>query len=265
MAKSVLLSKRLGTDVPTDQIYVIYGAPGSGKTSLASTFPKTKEAPMLYIDILEGGTKVIPKKDLEMTDVVSVTDYEDIEGILQDLFNGYAVDDSGTKVPVKYSTIVIDTLTNLEYIMKEYLKRSSGKNDMTLALWGKTKDNSDSIFNFLKKLHQKTGAIVVGIAHDKKVDDEENPSFNKMIPALMNSASTSLCAKSSYVWYTKVENVNESDSEGNVTTKIVFNTYIDAYPYLVTKCRKPKEFILPNVKIKDLTYGAFKKNVLDKL
>lgn len=263
---SVLLTKRMiGTAVPTDQIFVIYGAPGSGKTTLASTFPKTKEAPMLYIDILEGGTKVISKSDLEFTDVVNVTSYEEMASILEDVFNGYAVDTDGKKVPIKYSTIVIDTITNLEYLMKESLKQDSGKTDMTLQLWGKAKDNSDAMFNFLKKLHQKTGAVVVGIAHEKKTENQDNPGFDKIIPSLMTSASTSLCAKASYVWYTKVEEVNESDKDGNVETKIVFNTYIDAYPFLVTKCRKPKDFVLPKVAVTGLTYSTFKKNVLDKL
>lgn len=263
--ESVLLSRRVsGSAVPSDQVFVIYGAPGSGKTTLASTFPKTKDAPMLYIDILEGGSKVISKADLEMIDSISISEYSELDSILTDLYNGYSIDSKGAKVELKYSTIVIDTLTNLEYILKQHLKDSNNKSDMTLQLWGKAKDNEEFVFNLLKKLHQKTGAIIVGIAHEKKVEDEENPSFNKIIPALMNSASVALCAKASYVWYTKVENVHESKDDGTVDTKVVFNTYIDAYPYLVTKCRKPKAFTIVG-KVTDLHYDKFKKNVLDKL
>ena len=262
---SVLLKKRInGTDVPSDQVFVIYGAPGSGKTTLASTFPKTKEAPMLYIDILEGGSKVISKADLDMIDQISINTYAELEEILQDVYNGYATDDDGNKIPIKYSSIVIDTLTNLEYIMKDQLKKDSNRNDMTLQLWGKAKDSSEYIYNLLKRLHQKTGAVIIGIAHEKKIEDEENPSFNKVIPSLMNSASIALCAKASYVWYTKVELVHTSKDDGTVDTSVVFNTYIDAYPYLVTKCRKPKTFTIVG-KVTDLTYDKFKKNVLDKL
>lgn len=265
MSKSVLLSRRVsGISVPSDQVFVIYGAPGSGKTTLASTFPKTKDAPMLYIDILEGGSKVISKKDLELIDNVSIDTFEELDSVLNDVYNGYAIDDAGKKVPVKYSTIVIDTITNLEYILKEHIKQAHNKSDMTLQLWGKTKDNSEFIFNLLKKLHQKTGAIVVAIAHEKKIEDEEDPSFNKIIPSLMVSASNTLCAKASYVWYTKVENVHTSKDDGTVETETVFNTYIDAYPYLVTKCRKPKAFTIKS-KVTDLTYDKFKSNVLDKL
>lgn len=262
---SVLLDKRKkGVDVASDQVFVIYGAPGSGKTTLASTFPKTKEAPMLYIDILEGGTKVIAKSDLELMDIISVNEYEELDSILKDLYNGYSVDADGKQVPLKYSTIVIDTLTNLENILKQHLKDENNKTDMTLQLWGKAKDSEEVIFNLLKRLHQKTGAIIVGIAHEKKIEDDQDSSFNKIIPSLMVGASIALCAKASYVWYTKVENVHKSKEDGTIDTQIVFNTFIDAYPYLVTKCRKPKLFLIQG-KVTDLTYDKFKKNVLDKL
>ena len=47
---SILLQKaRTVNETPIDEVYVIYGNAGTGKTVLASTFPKTKEAPMLYI------------------------------------------------------------------------------------------------------------------------------------------------------------------------------------------------------------------------
>ena len=262
MSGTLLAKMKAGREVPSDEIYVIYGAPGSGKTTLASTFPKDNK--MLYIDILEGGSKVIPKKDLEQIDIIRIDKFTDLENILNELYVGVVKDDTGKDVKVKYSTIVIDTLTNLEYILKEHLKESNNKPDMTLNLWGKAKDNSDMVYNLLKKLHQKTGSTIVGITHEKKVEDEVDTSFNRIIPALMTSASIALCAKASYVWYTKVENEHTSKDDGTIETTPAFFTYIDAYPFLVTKCRKPKSFkIVP--KVKDLDYDKFKKNVLDKL
>jgi hypothetical protein len=80
----------------------------------------------------------------------------------------------------------------------------------------------------------------------------------------MTSAATSLCAKASYVWYTNIEKEQILDADNNVISKTKFNTYINAKPYLLTKCRKPKDFKVPE-KITDLTYDKFKKNVLDKL
>jgi hypothetical protein len=90
---------------------------------------------------------------------------------------------------------------------------------MTLQLWGQAKDNQEDIYNLLKYLHVKTGAIIVGIAHEKEVKDDDNPEFNTLIPSLMTSAATSLCAKASYVWYTNIEKEQILDADNNVISK----------------------------------------------
>ena len=110
----------------------------------------------------------------------------------------------------------------------------------------------------------QTGAKIVAIAHEKELSDDNNPDFNTIIPSLMTSSSVSLCAKASFVWYTKVEREDSVDVNNNVVSKTNFVTYISAHPYLVTKCRKPKDFKVPE-KVTDLTYDKFKKNVLDKM
>jgi ATP-dependent 26S proteasome regulatory subunit len=48
-----ILSDRSKTIAETsiDGVFVIYGGPGTGKTVLASTFPKSKEKPLLVLDI----------------------------------------------------------------------------------------------------------------------------------------------------------------------------------------------------------------------
>lgn len=261
---SILQGKKMkATLAPVDQVYVIYGKAGSGKTVLASTFPKTEEEPLLYLDILEGGIGSVDSKDKELIDWVPIETFEEIDSVLEDVIQGYSEVD-GKKIPVKYSTIVIDSLTQMEYLLKKYLKSSAGKSSMTLQLWGQAKDNQEDIYNLLKFLHVKTGAIIVGIAHEKEVKDDDNPEFNTLIPSLMTSAATSLCAKASYVWYTNIEKEQKLDADNNVVSTTKFNTYINAKPYLLTKCRKPKDFKVPE-KITDLTYDKFKKNVLDKL
>lgn len=255
--------KQKASNAPIDQVYIIYGKSGSGKTVVASTFPKSKEAPMLYLDILEGGIGSVDKKDKELIDWLPLEHFEEVDQVLGDVINGYSEVD-GKKIPVKYSTIVIDSLTQLEYLIKKYLKTNSNKSSMTLQLWGQAKDSQEDVYNLLKYLHMKTGAIVVAIAHEKEITDDDNPEFNTIIPSLMTSSSVSLCAKASYVWYTKLEKEKNVDEKQNVSSTTKFMTYINAHPYLVTKCRKPKDFKVPE-KICDLTYEKFRKNVLDRM
>jgi len=262
-----ILSDRSKTIAETsiDGVFVIYGGPGTGKTVLASTFPKSKEKPLLVLDILEGGTGSISKNYSDNIHVVDVNSFLELNSILTDVENGYTIDAKGAKIPVAYSTIVFDSATQLEFLMKKHLMESSQKDTMNLNLWGQARTSHEQIWNLAKYLHKKTGALIVVIAHHKEIQDEENTSFNKVIPSLMNGAAYALCAKASFVWYTKVETEKVIDAKTNeVKDEIKYFTYLDAHPYLLTKTRKPLELIVP-AKVQNLTFDKFKKNVLDKL
>lgn len=252
-------------DMPIDGVFVIYGDSGSGKTELASSFPKTKEKPMLLLDILEGGTGSISVGNRDDIIVVNIDSFQELDEVLTDVENGYTIDENGNKLPAEYSTIVIDSATQLEYLLKKYVMEANGKEQMNLNLWGQAKNGHDQIWNLCKYLHKKTGSNIVVICLPKEVQDENNPGFNKVIPNLMNSAAYGLCAKASFVWYTKVEKESVVDPKTNeVKEEKKFLTYIDAHPYLLTKCRKPKEVQIPE-KVQNLTYAKFKKNVIDKI
>jgi hypothetical protein len=248
-----------------DGVFVIYGGPGTGKTVLASTFPKSKEKPMLILDILEGGTGSISKSHSENVAVVEINSFLDLNSVLTDVENGYTMDNEGKKIDVAFSTIVFDSATQLEFLMKKYLMETSQKDTMNLNLWGQARTTHEQIWNLAKYLHKKSGALIVIIAHQKEVQDEDNASFNKVIPSLMNGAAYALCAKASFVWYTKVETEKVIDAKTNeVKDEVRFYTYLDAHPYLLTKTRKPQELSVP-ARVQNLTYEKFKKNVLDKL
>jgi hypothetical protein len=262
-----ILSERSKTIAETsiDGVFVIYGGPGTGKTVLASTFPKSQEKPMLILDILEGGTGSISQSHSSNVRVVDVNTFLELNSILTDVENGYTINDKNEKVPVAFSTIVFDSATQLEFLMKKHLMESNQKDTMNLNLWGQARTGHEQMWNLAKYLHKKTGALIVIIAHQKEVQDEENTTFNKVIPSLMNGAAYALCAKASFVWYTKIETEKIIDTKTNeVKDEVRYFTYLDAHPYLLTKTRKPQELSVP-AKVQNLTYDKFKKNVLDRL
>ena len=138
--------KKRANEAPVDEVYIIYGKSGTGKTVVASTFPKTKEAPMLYLDIVEGVIGSVDNKDKELIDWLPIESFEELDEVLEDVVRGYSVVD-GKQIPVKYSTIVVDSLTQLEYLIKKHLKTSSNKSSMTLQLWGQAKDSQEEVYN----------------------------------------------------------------------------------------------------------------------
>jgi hypothetical protein len=81
----------------------------------------------------------------------------------------------------------------------------------------------------------------------------------------MSSAAYQLCAKASFVWYTKIEQEAKVDPTTNeVKTVQNYVTYIDGCQAYLTKTRKPKEMSIP-LKVTNLTYKKFEKNILSKL
>lgn len=253
-------------NVPVDGIYVIYGNNGTGKTVLASTFPKTPQKPMLYLDFLEGGTGSISVSERNDIQVVEITEFQELDEVLTDVEKGSTIDsETGQTIPVQYSTIVFDSATQLEFLLKQYLMKAENKDKMNINLWGQAKQGHDQLWNMCKYLHKKTGANIVIICHQKEVTDEENPGNNKIIPSLMNSAAYGLCAKASFVWYTKIEQESQINPQTQqVETIQKYVTYIDGCQAYLTKTRRPKEMKIP-LKVNNLTYAKFKKNILDKL
>lgn len=265
-ARGSVLSSRAKkvNEVPFDKVFVIYGKSGTGKTSLAATFPKTYDAPLYILDILENGITSISLEDRENVVIVPIEAFEEIDEVLTDFERGFTIDEAGKKVPIKASTIVIDSATQLEHLMKQYLMKADKKDKMNLNLWGQVKTSHDMLWNMAKYISNKLDVYMVIICHEKDDKDEENPNFNKVVPSLAKSGSESLTAKASFVWYTTIETETKVGAEGKVERVENFVTYIGPASYLVTKCRKPKEISIPQ-KVKNLTFPRFYKNVMQKI
>lgn len=250
-------------ELPFDKVFVIYGKSGTGKTTLASTFPKSKERPLYILDVLENGTGSIGLDDRENVIVVPIESFEEVDQVLTDFENGYTFDEDGNKIPVHPGTIVLDSATQLEYLMKKFLMSAEKKDKMNLNLWGQVKNTHDMLWNAAKYLSRKLDCYFVTITHEKDDKDEDNPAFNKVVPSLAKGGTESLTAKASFIWYTTIE-TDTKIVDGKAEKEDRFVTYIGPASYLVTKCRKPKEVSIPQ-KVRDLTFDRFYRNVIQKI
>lgn len=109
-------------DTPENQVMLVYGRSGSGKTQFGSTFPR----PILFLDINERGLDTIRKeKDIDVLRCQTWADFEDAFWYLEE----------GTK----YKSIVIDQITNLQDLgmgeIRERAKKSQAEL-FTRKNWG---------------------------------------------------------------------------------------------------------------------------------
>ncbi len=139
-----------------NMVMLVYGMGGIGKTTFASTFPKP-----LLLDF-ENGAKYFKQRGIDI-DVVKMDKWFTTED-KKDL----------AKLMENYETIIFDPIGEMmdkiiksEEISGSKYRQSGG--DLTMAGWGKVKDNARAIFKWARDLDKN----VVLVAHvDEKADDD---------------------------------------------------------------------------------------------
>lgn len=133
---------------------IIYGKPGSGKTTLASGwYPRTN----LIVD-LEGGTRMLPGEHF----VVRPKSYSEFLQIVNDLAAGEH----------KFTSVVIDTIDNLVRMADSEAGQRSGKVAAGLVEYGKgLADRDATVLRDLRRL-LSTDLGVILVAHPTAVEEE---------------------------------------------------------------------------------------------
>jgi hypothetical protein len=233
-------------DIQRFPSFVLYGRSGTGKTTLAATFPK----PILYLDVKDEGTDSIA--DVEGIMVKDIRTFEDFELVYWSL----------QKDASRFKTIVIDTVSQLQQIVvlehAASMKRKRGAENRQAGDWGTlTKRDWGDIAGLMKEWlvnYRDLGSLgmhVVFIAQDRtfNVDDEEGSEqlTPEIGPGLSPSIAKTLNAAVGMIGNTFIRERQTKGKGGKTREKLEYCLRIGPNPVYITKVRKPRSIEPPSV------------------
>lgn len=209
---------------------LIYGAPGTGKTSLAASTERC-----LVADV-ENGALFLGLHGVQ-ADIVRIEKWDDISELYTLVKDG------------QYDTVVIDPLGELLEKLIEKLKAegyAQGKGDsMSLSLqgWGVAKDRFKKALRMFRDLNVN----VVLIAHSSEKKDEDMTTVR---PKMQASLDEDVCAMMNVVGYLKMV------SDGKKKIRRLYLQPTDKY------YAKDRTGLLPEY-IDDATFGLLKDTIVN--
>jgi len=236
------------SEVKRYRSFVFYGRSGTGKTTLASTFP----APILLLDVNDEGTD-------------SVLDMSDDDLKVWDIEDGEEFDEAYwwlKQNPGKFATVVIDTTTMLQTKQVEEISgKSLEKTGKFAGDWGTmTKQDWGKVASWMKTRitrFRNLPMTVVFIAQERlfnvEGDDEDSVGLidPEVGPALSPSVKSHLNAAVGMIGqcYVRVKKIKKKDAKGKLTTEKRYEYCLRVGPsdIYATKVRKPKRIKLPEV------------------
>lgn len=214
-------------DLGQRNLWVIYGKSNSGKTYVASTFPK----PLLYLQIGDDGSNTIAHVD--GIKAISISTISDLKEVSKELLKD--------KV---YKTIVVDTFSLIVNEWTDANVISKGKR-MTQQLWGDLKTEQEEIIKLMHKLSKRR--IVVLTCHESMdsiegMEDEISPDVR---PSVSKGARTYLEGMANYGIHTT--KVTKEIVKGNTTKEVIkYAADIGPNPYYWTKLQIDPSIKVPN-------------------
>lgn len=230
--------------------WVFYGRAGSGKTTLAGTFP----GPVLFLDCKDDGDDSV--SDVKGAKVMDITCWEDLEQAYWWLVQN----------PGKYKTVVIDTVTQLQQIVVEEIAERKNLKNKAAGDWGTmTKSDWGDVASRLKTWitnFRDLDMEVVFLAQDRTFNVGEEGDTDGMLdpevgPRLSPSVMSHLCAAVSVIGHTFIRSrIVKSKIKGKMSQEKEIKEYcirLGPSASYITKFRKPKAVSLPDFLV-DPTY-----------
>lgn len=174
-----LIKKAAELDIPSTIRMMIYGAAGAGKTTLALSAPKP-----LLLDF-DGGVKRVNKSHLTDIDTVQVTDWKDIQALMDEDLSSY-------------KTIVVDTVGKMMDFIISY---KCGSRQPQIRDW----QGINQEFTWFTRSLANLGQNVVFVAHRDTRKDGDDVVF---IPSLRDKSYNAIVADLDLLGYVEMKNIN---------------------------------------------------------
>ena len=218
-------------------LWVLYGKSNSGKTYVASTFPK----PLLYLQIGDDGSNTIA--NVKGIKAVSLSTVKELKDISKELLKD--------KI---YKTVVVDTFSLL---VNEWTDQNviSKNKKMTQQAWGDLKTETEEVIKAMHKVAKRH--IVVLTCHESTdaiegMEDEIAPDIR---PSVSKGARTYLEGMANYGIHTT--KITKEVTKGNTTKEVVkYAADIGPNPYYWTKLQIDPSIKVPK-RIINPTYDKF--------
>jgi len=234
--------------------WALYGRSGTGKTTLAGTFPGRK----LLLDVKDvGDDSLTGTDDLDVHDVGSWEDFEMTYWWLK-------------RNPDRYRTLIVDTMSQLQQLAIRKVLEDKGKDSEKAGEWGSMSQKDWGTVSSLMKAWiinlRDLPMDVVFIAQDRTfnvseedaaegLDPEVGPGLSPSIAKCLNAAVHVLANTfiRRRVVTVKLKNPPKGKPPKKEVEKIEFCLRVGPNPVYATKVRKPKQIQLPSVVV-DPTY-----------
>ncbi len=225
---------------------VLYGLPGSGKTTLAATWPK----PLLLIDIRDKGTKSVA--DVKGVDVARIKSIAQLEATYWALKRG----------ELDYATVALDTVTQLQQM---YVVDLTGKDEamkwggMTRKQFGAVSHEMKEMITNFRDLEDINTLFLAQQRFFNVSDDDEDLSEDAIAeigPALFPSVATTMNADVSIIGQCFIRRHVVTKKVGKKIEKresLQYCLRLAPDGVRAAKIRKPRRQVLPSFLI-DPTY-----------
>ena len=212
---------------------LFWGRSGTGKTTVASSFPK----PILLLDVREKGTDSV--SNVKGLKVGQITTWAEFEAVYWYLANGEH----------DYKTVVIDQITTLQDLAMEQARKDIGDTRDPRKLFGHAGGLMKQwLLNYRDLIDNDIH--VVFIAHDRVSKGEEGAGDDQIEPEVgprvMPSVSTFLNGSVKIIGNTFIREGYTIENKRKVRF-VEYGMRIGPHAYYTTKVRSPVGIAAPDV------------------